>query len=337
MPRGLGWKGMGRGGAQTRPIAAIPITVGGDRRVALEVRKAGLAHKAKELAEMAEAPVAVLCSGLDGQGVVQCWPSTETARAVVGQFLKLPKEARFVFDQANYVEGVRDVQGSRLARVREGGLAAALELWESPLDGMPEDALRELLASIGRSLDAARSRIRRLQQTQRRESVAENFVVAGEAQGTRRQPRGAVTDHDAARKKQLVASEGHGSGEVQGTRRQPRGAATAHDAARKKRLVKDIPKVKPADADGAAWRKQLVEDFKEKPVPAAPFDPGMTIEHINVGGYVMERGAYDFIQHDLGMLPPSLEPEPPEPGYDDPLRLWSWDDSSFPQSAPPPK
>ncbi|KAM3334704.1 hypothetical protein ACQJBY_029249 [Aegilops geniculata] len=350
MPRALGGKGRGRGGAPARPIAVIPVADGGNRRMAFEVRKAGLMSKAKELAEMADAPVAVLCSGLDGQGALQCWPSTETARAVVGQFLALPKEARIVFDHANYVAGVRDVQGSRLARVRAGGLAAALGPWESPLDGMPEDALRELLGSVGRSLVATRSRIRRLQ-SQREESVAENFVVAG---------------------------EGHASGEVQGTRRQPRGAATAPSAARKKQLV-EKPKVKPAAADGAArlkqllegpkekpaaddgavrWkqllkdhkekptaaanvdaarRKQLLEGPKEKPVRAAPFDPGMIEYYINVGGYVMERDAHDFIRHDLGMLPPSFEPEPPEPDYDEPLRLWSWDSSSFPQSAPPPK
>ncbi|VAH67526.1 unnamed protein product [Triticum turgidum subsp. durum] len=304
MPRALGGKGRGRIGAPTRPIAAIPVADGGNRRMAFEVRKAGLMRKAKELAEMADAPVAVLCSGLDGQGALQCWPSTETARAVVGRFLALPKEARIVFDHANYVAGVRDVQGSRLARVRTGGLAAALAPWESPLDGMPEDALRELLGSVGKSLDATRSRIRRLQ-TRRRESVAENFVVAG---------------------------EGHASGEVLGTRRQPRDAATAPGAARKKQLVE-----KPAATDGAARMKQPLEGPKEKPVRAAPFDPGMIEYYINVGGYVMERDAYDFIRYDLGMLPPSLEPEPPEPDYDEPLRLWSWDDSSFPQSAPPPK
>uniref|UniRef100_A0A453G9T0 MADS-box domain-containing protein n=1 Tax=Aegilops tauschii subsp. strangulata TaxID=200361 RepID=A0A453G9T0_AEGTS len=341
----LGGKGKGRGGAPARPIAAIPVADGGNRRMAFEVRKAGLMRKAKELAEMADAPVAVLCSGLDGQGALQCWPSTETARAVVAQFLALPKEARIVFDHVNYVAGVRDVQRSRLARVRAGGLAAALGPWESPLDGMSEDALRELLASVDKSLDATRSRIRRLQ-TQRRESVAENFVVAGEGhasgevQGTQRQPRGAATAPGAARKKQLVEKP-----------------AAADGAARRKQLLKD-PKEKPAAADGAArWkqllkdhkekpaaaanvdaarRKQLLEGPKEKPVRAAPFDPGMIEHYINVGWYVMERDAYDFIRYDLGMLPPSLEPEPPEPDYDQPLRLWSWDDSSFPQSAPPP-
>ncbi|VAH83429.1 unnamed protein product [Triticum turgidum subsp. durum] len=350
MPRALGGKGRGRGGAPARPIAAIPVAVGVNRRMALEMRKAGLMNKAKELAEMADAPVAVLCSGLDGQGALQCWPSTETARAVVGQFLELPKEARITFDQASYIAGVRDAQGSRLAGVRAGGLAAALGPWESPLDGMSEDALRELLASVGKSLDATRSRIRRLQ-TQRRESVAENFVVAGEGhasgevQGTRRQPRGTATAPGAARKKQLVEDP----------KVKP---AAADGAARRKQLLKD-PKEKPAAADGAArWkqllknhkekpaaaanvhaarRKQLLEGPKEKPVRAAPFDPGMIEYYINVGGCVMERDAYDLIRYDLGMLPPSLEPEPPEPDYDDPPRLWSWDDSSFPQSAPPPK
>ncbi|XBI31039.1 hypothetical protein VPH35_054664 [Triticum aestivum] len=113
--------------------------------------------------------------------------------------------------------------------------------------------------------------------------------------------------------------EAHDWVEVPVVWRQPRGAADDDDAARMKQLVED-PKEKTAAADDAAAR---MEQAVEKPVPTAPFDPGL-IEHINVGGYVMERDAYDFIRYDLGMPPPSLEPEP--------RRLWSWDDSSFPRA-----
>jgi hypothetical protein len=126
-----------------------------------------------------------------------------------------------------------------------------------------------------------------------------------------------------------VAGEEDASVQVQGRQKQPQ------DADEVQRTQKQPPG--DDDDDDATWMKELVEDLKEKPEPAsrsaAPYDAGM-IEYINVGGYVMEQDAYDFIRFDLGMFPPSLEPESPD--YDEPLQLWSSDDFSFPQGAPPP-
>jgi DNA-directed RNA polymerase subunit F len=118
--------------------------------------------------------------------------------------------------------------------------------------------------------------------------------------------------------------------EVQRTQKQPQDADEVQ-------ITQKQPPGEGDDDDDATWMKELVEDLKEKPEPAsksaAPYDAGM-IKYINVGGYVMEQDAYDFIRFDLGMFPPSLEPE--SPVYDEPLQLWSSDDFSFPQGAPPP-
>ena len=293
MPRARGrgtGRGRGRGRAVTSPVAVNPIADGlPERRAAFEARKAELMGKALDLSVMEDAAVAVVCSGIDGLGSADYWPSVEAARAVAELFHKLPEGTRSTWDHASYVVRVRDAQRSKLAEVRAGGIAAVLGPWDRELDGMSAEALRELLASIEASQKTTRGRIRELQ-PQPDESVAENSAVGEEAASP-------------------------ASGEVLGK-------------------LKQLPGDDDADS---ARMKHLAEDHKEKPEPAswsaAPYDAGM-IEYINVGGYVMERDAYDFIRFDLGMFPPSLEPESPD--YDEPLRLWSWDSSSFPHGAPPP-
>jgi hypothetical protein len=237
--------------------------------------------------------------------------------------------------------------------VREGGIAAALGPSERALDGLSMEALRELLASVEASQKATRSRIRQLQ-PQSDESVAENSVsvadeeagtgtpASGEVQGKLRQlpedltekpepANGNAAPYDTEMieiERINVAGEEDASVQVRGRQKQPQ------DADEVQRTQKQPPG---DDVEDAAWMKQLVEDLKEKPEPArgsdaAPYDAGM-IEYINVGGYVMERDAYDFIRFDLGMFPPSLEPESPD--CDEQLRLWSWD-NSYPHGAPPP-
>jgi hypothetical protein len=311
-------------------------------------------EKALELAEMEDAAVAVVCSGIDGLGGADSWPSAEGARAVAELFHELPEEIRSTGGHASHVEGLRDARSSKLAEVREGGIAAALGPWERALDGLSVEALRELLASVEASQKATRSRIRQLQ-PQSDESVAENSVsvadeeagtgtpASGEVQGKLRQlpedltekpepANGNAAPDDTEMIERIdVAGEEDTSVQVRGRQKQPQDADEVQRTQQKQPPGDDV--------EDAAWMKQLVEDLKEKPEPAtargsaAPYDAGM-IEYINVGGYVMERDAYDFIRFDLGMFPPSLEPESPD--CDEPLRLWSWDNSSYPDGAPPP-
>lgn len=275
-------------------------------------------------------------------------------------FYELPEKTRNTAGHASDVEGLRDAQRSE---VREGGIAAAFGPWERALDGMSEEALREQLDSIevAQEQEATRSRMRELQRPQPDESVAENSVAgeeaatpaSGEVMGKLKQLPGGVEDSPWMKRLAMedlkekpgpakgnaapcdiehnnVAGEEDASVEVQARQKQPQ------DADEVQRTQKQPPG---DDDDDAAWMKELVEDLKEKPQPAsgsaAPHDAGM-IEYINVGGYVMEQDAYDFIRFDLGMFPPSLEPESPD--HDEPLRLWSWewDYSSFPHGAPPP-
>ncbi|KAM0931237.1 hypothetical protein ACQ4PT_000322 [Festuca glaucescens] len=338
-------RGTGRGRAVTRPVADGPP----ERQAAFEARKSGLMEKALELAEMEDAAVAVVCSGIDGLGGADSWPSVEGAGAVAELFHELPEEIRSTGGHASHVKGLRDAQSSKLAVVREGGIAAALGPWERALDGLSVEALRELLASIEASQKATRSRIQQLQ-PQSDESVAENSVsvadeeagtpASSEVQGKLRQlpedltekpepANGNAAPYDTGMTERInVAGEEDASVQVRRRQKQPQ------DANEVQRTQKQPPG---DDVEDAAWMKQLVEDLKDKPESArgsaAPYDAGM-IEYINVGGYVMERDAYDFIRFDLGMFPPSLEPESPD--YDEPLRLWSWDNSSYPQGAPPP-
>ncbi|CAM0884284.1 unnamed protein product [Alopecurus aequalis] len=293
-PRARG-RGRGKDGTPAADVSD-PRPASGARKAGWMERMLGLMEKAKELQDVGREDVAVamVYSRSDGVGGPGYWPSEDKAREVVGLLFELPEAERVTEDHANYVTGLRDAQRSKLDKVREGGIAAALGPWERDLDGKPLEALQELLASIEVSQKAARSRIRE-RQPHPDESVAGEKDASDEVQGTQKQPQGAD--------------------EVQETQKQPPGD----------------------DDDDAAWMKRLVEDLKEKPEPAsgsaAPYDAGM-IEYINVGGYVMERDSYDFIRFDLGMFPPSLEPESPD--YDELLRLWSWewDDSSIPQSAP---
>jgi hypothetical protein len=138
-----------------------------ERQAAFEARKAGLIEKAMELAEMEEAAVAAICTGIDGQGATDYWPSLEAVKALAEKFHQLPQEIRSTVEHASYVEGLRD------AKVWEDSIAAEL-------DGLSEEALREMLASIEASQEATRSRILDLQ-PQPDESVAENSVAGEEA------------------------------------------------------------------------------------------------------------------------------------------------------------
>ncbi|XP_071683723.1 uncharacterized protein [Lolium perenne] len=345
-------RGTGRGRAVTRPVADGPP----ERQAAFEARKAGLMEKALELAEMEDAAVAVVCSAIDGLGGADAWPSAEGARAVAELFHELPEEIRSTGGHASHVQGLRDAQSSRLAEVREGGIAAALGPSERALDGLSVEALREVLASVEASQKAARSRIRQLQ-PQSDESVAENSVsvadeeagtgtpASGEVQGKLRQLPEDLTEkpqpangNAAPDDTEMIEIErinvaGEEDASVLQVRRRQKQAQDADE-------VQRTQKQPPGDdvEEDAAWMKQLVEDLKEKPEPArgsaAPYDVAGMIDYINVGGYVMERDAYDFIRFDLGMFPPSIEPESPD--CDEPLRLWSWDNSSYPDGAPPP-
>jgi hypothetical protein len=403
----------GRGKAATPPVPVTPVADGNpERQAAFEARKAGLIEKAMELAEMEEADVAAICTGIDGQGVTDYWPSLEAVKALAEKFHQLPQEIRSTVEHASYVEGLRDAQ---MSKVWEDSIAAEL-------DGLSVEALREMLASIEASQEATRSRILDLQ-PQSDESVAENSVAGEEAaspasgevqgklkqlpedltekpepasgnaapwrarkprvsraasvqvRGRQKQPQHADEvqrtqkqppsegddDDDATWMKQLEedlmekpepangnaapydtgmiehvneAGEEDASAQVRGRQKQPQ------DADEVQRTQKQPPDEGDDDDDATWWMKeleQLVEDLTEKPEPAsksaAPYDAGM-IEYINVGGYVMEQDAYDFIRFDLGMFPPSLEPE--SPVYDELLQLWSSDDFSFPQGAPPP-
>ncbi|KAL6616592.1 hypothetical protein ACP70R_038862 [Stipagrostis hirtigluma subsp. patula] len=325
-------------------------------------RKERLRTKAGELAATCGVDVVVLCTGPDGGGETEFWPSKARAKEVAQRYRLLPPEERGAHteDCAVSVERELKEEGEKLGRVRKGGIAAAVGSLGGSLEGMALEALQELLASIDASVVAARGRVQKQQQQQPppppRHAAADHARVA---------PGIVHLDEVAPERSVSVSSKG-------ATRPLPRGDPNAGGHGRGLPLAKNpkSPNAAPveaeevvaensvtgeedasdevqilqppghananadADADDAEWIRDLVDSLKKKPLPcnAAPFDAG--IERINVGRYVLERDAYDFIRFDLGMPPPCIGLEAPDSPDDDgePLKLWSWDNT-----MPPPK
>jgi hypothetical protein len=67
-----------------------------------------------------------------------------------------------------------------------------------------------------------------------------------------------------------------------------------------------------------------VEALKESSTPSNAGPLGSETEYLHMGGGAIEREAYDFVCFDLGMPPPCIAPDSPEPYDSEPLKLWSW-------------
>ncbi|TVU36084.1 hypothetical protein EJB05_17997, partial [Eragrostis curvula] len=270
----------------------------------------------------------------------------------------------------------------KLDRVQATGVAAALGSWDGSLEGIGEEELRELLASIDVSLEAAAARSRDQERQPRSGGAADSArilpgparadVVTAETSGPVR-ARGARKAAPRRRPRRGKADAGGGvPGLPRGENPKPPNAAplvadqvaaalgasgvprrlcdvdagggvleenpgagapnaaplVADDAA----AGDDVQILQPPDAaaaadddDDAKWMRDLVEALKENPTPsnAAPYCS--ETEYLYMGGSVMERDAHDFIRFDLGMPPPCIGPDSPEPDDGEPLNLWPWE------------
>lgn len=318
-------------------------------------RKETLRNKAGELVTRCNVDVAVVCTGPGGVGDLDCWPSKAAVDAVVRRYnaLEPAERARLKEDLADHVASEVAKEREKLTRTRESGLANAFGSYDGSLQGMSEEKLRELLASIEAALVAARGRVLKLR-----------APPGGAADRATLSP-GLVHDHEAAEEDSASAT----NNVVPPPTEPPRGEADAGggglgpppsgedpnppnavpvDAGEEEVVAENIVTgedpgdevqiLRPpgdADADDAEWMRSLVDDLKKKPQPHNPAANAAGIEYINVGNSWMERDAYDFIRFDLGMPPPCVAPNYLNDDDDDgePLELWSWDNTM----PPPPK
>ncbi|KAG0540680.1 hypothetical protein BDA96_03G429800 [Sorghum bicolor] len=333
----------GKAGRTSATATATPHA----RLAKLAKRKETLRNKAGELVTRCNVDVAVVCTGPGGVGDLDCWPSKAAVDAVVRRYnaLEPAERARLKEDLADLVASEVAKEREKLTRTRESGLANAFGSYDGSLEGMSEEKLRELLASIEGALVAARGRALKLR-----------APPGGAADRATLSP-GLVHDHEAAEEDSASAT----NNVVPPPTELPRGEADAGggglgpppsgkdpnppnavpvDTGEEEVVAENIvtgedpgdevqilqpPGDADADADDAEWMRSLVDDLKKKPQPHNPAG----IEYINVGNSWMERDAYDFIRFDLGMPPPGVAPRNylDDGGDGEPLKLWSWDNT----------
>lgn len=343
-----------RTGGPTRGTATATAAA---RLAKFAKRKETLRNKAGELVTRCSVDVAVVSTGPDGVGDLDCWPSKEAVQAVVRRYnaLEPAERARLKEDLADHVVSEVAEEREKLTRTREGGVAAAFGSYDGFLQGMSEEKLRELLASVEGALVAARDRVLKLR-----------APPGGAADRATLSP-GLVHDREAAEEDSASAT----NNVVPPPTEPPRGEADAGggglgpppsgkgpnspnavpvDAGEEEGVAENIvtgedpgdevhilqpPGDGDADADDAEWMRSLIDDLKKPPQPHDPAANTAGIEYINVGNSWMERDAYDFIRFDLGMPPPCVAPNylDDDDGDGEPLKLWSWDNTM----PPPPK
>ncbi|RLN25471.1 hypothetical protein C2845_PM07G32320 [Panicum miliaceum] len=300
-------------------------------------RKDGLKRKAEALSTRCAVDVAVVYTGPGGRGDPDCWPSKEAATEVARRYSALDpaQRAKHTEDHAAGVACRLAGESDKLVRAREGGVAGALGSWDGSLEGVSEEKLRELLASIDGSLVALKNRVLELQA-----------------------PLGAAADRAA-----LWSVLVHDDNDIfVPPRTQPRGEAdagggglppppsknpntpnavpvdageevvaenivTAEDAGDE---VQILQPPRDADADGTERMRGPVDDIKKRPHPYNPAAYDTRIEYISVGRFMMELDAYEFIRFDFGMPPPCIAPNFLDDDDGEPLKLWSWDNTMPP-------
>lgn len=269
MPRGKA----GRTSATATPHARLPN---------FAKRKETLRNKAGELVTRCNVDVAVACTGPGGVGDLDCWPSKA---AVVRRYnaLQPAERGRLKEDLADHVASEVAKEREKLTRTRESGLANAFGAYDGSLEGMSEEKLRELLASIEAALVAARGRVLKLR-----------APPGGAADRATLSP-GLVHEHEAAEEDSASAT----NNVVPPPREPPRGEADAGggglgpppsgkdrnppnavpvDAGEEEVVTENIVTgedpggevqiLRPpgdADADDTEWMRSLVDDLKKKP------------------------------------------------------------------------
>ncbi|CAO2195639.1 unnamed protein product [Urochloa humidicola] len=284
-----------------------------------------LTRKAEGLAVKCGVDVAVVFKGPGATGDLDCWPSKEAAGAVVRRYGALDRAHRAAHteDLAAHLARQLAEERDKLARAREGGVAGALGSWDGSLEGVPAEKLRELLALIEGSLAAAYSRGLKppapLGGAADRATLLPGLARDGGPAGGGSVP---ATDNG-------VPPRGEAGGLAPPPSKNPNAGAEAVAAGDAGDEVQILQPPGGAGADDAEWMRGLVDDLKKRPPPYNPAARAAGIKYIKVGRSVMEREAYDFIRFDLGMPPPCIAPSPLD-GDGEPLRLWSWGNTTPP-------
>lgn len=322
----------------------------GDHLARFAKRKDGLKKKAEELATRCAVDVAVVCTGPGGAGDPDFWPSKEAASEVLRRYgaLSPSQRAAHMEDHAALAARRLSEEREKLVRAGDGAVASALGSWDSSLEGVSEEKLRELFASIQGSLVAAKNRALKLQALAPVGGAADRLTflpaLVHKDEVTEEDSLSATDNEVPPRPPPWGEADAGGGGLGQPPTKNPKSPNAVPVEADKEVVAENIvttedaggevqilqppgdATVAAADDDDAEWLQGLINDLRKKPQPYKPAAYAAGVERIRLGRFVMERDAYNFIRFDIGMPPPSIAPN----SLDDdgePLKLWSWENT----------